>query len=257
MIMYHIRKKGRSCMERNDKCFCGSGKKYKKCHYRINGESKLANIYRAYYEYDMVCREKGICNNCINGCSRCCKDFFFISECEFLLILEELIHRGANIDTYINAAKNIMKNINENHPEIIDRMNEYMPTTNKEIDPSFFIENFDSFDLPKCMFLNSENKCSIYSVRPIICRGYGTTETCRVMSNPKQEFPEKTKLHVEANIISSSNEMDKKIFKRPYPLFYWFAYFLDEEHYDLTMQKVKNIARMTSDEYYRLSFAIL
>lgn len=33
-------------MERNDKCFCGSGKKYKKCHYHISGESKLADMYR-------------------------------------------------------------------------------------------------------------------------------------------------------------------------------------------------------------------
>ena len=55
-------------MERNDRCFCGSGIKYKKCHYRINGESKLANIYRAYNEYNNACIQKGICNNCRKGC---------------------------------------------------------------------------------------------------------------------------------------------------------------------------------------------
>ena len=73
-------------MERNDRCFCGSGIKYKKCHYRINGESKLANIYRAYNEYDNACIQKGICNNCRKGCSQCCNDYFFISESEFLQI---------------------------------------------------------------------------------------------------------------------------------------------------------------------------
>ena len=79
-------------MERNEKCFCGSGRKYKNCHYRINGESKLSNIYRKIYEYDKYCNEHGLCNMCDKNCSKCCSDYFYVDEMEFLTILEYMIH---------------------------------------------------------------------------------------------------------------------------------------------------------------------
>lgn len=159
-------------MERNDRCFCGSGIKYKKCHYRINGESKLANIYRAYNEYNNACIQKGICNNCRKGCSQCCNDYFFISESEFLQILEELIYRKININDYISKAKAVKKHIEKVHPEIIKKLNEFMPKSVDNIDESFFKDSINPPDLPACIFLDN-NKCSIYNVRPSICRGYG------------------------------------------------------------------------------------
>ena len=171
-------------MERNDRCFCGSGIKYKKCHYRINGESKLANIYRAYNEYNNACIQKGICNNCRKGCSQCCNDYFFISESEFLQILEELIYRKININDYISKAKAVKKHIQEVHPEIIKKLNEFMPKSVDNIDESFFKDSINPPDLPACIFLDN-NKCSIYNVRPSICRGYGTTEECRIIKNKK------------------------------------------------------------------------
>jgi len=42
---------GKSKYKRNEKCFCNSGKKYKKCHYIIMGE--LLSIDRIYYENDL------------------------------------------------------------------------------------------------------------------------------------------------------------------------------------------------------------
>lgn len=236
-------------MERNDRCFCGSGIKYKKCHYRINGESKLANIYRAYNEYNNACIQKGICNNCRKGCSQCCNDYFFISESEFLQILEELIYRKININDYISKAKAVKKHIEKFHPEIIKKLNKFMPKSVDNIDESFFKDSINPPDLPACIFLDN-NKCSIYNVRPSICRGYGTTEKCRIIKNKKYDFEEKYKMYNEASIISHSGDTTKSILKRTYPLFYWFAYFLDDSWYNFTMEKLRRIRDDKNDAYY-------
>ena len=49
-------------MKCNDLCFCGSGKKHKKCHFDINPSSKLADIYRAYKEFDKYAKNNNIYN---------------------------------------------------------------------------------------------------------------------------------------------------------------------------------------------------
>lgn len=236
-------------MERNDKCFCGSGIKYKKCHYRIHAESKLANIYKVYNEYDNICIKKGICNNCIKGCSQCCSDYFFVTENEFLLILEELLFRKMNIDKYIDKAKEVMDYIGKFHIEIIEKLNESMPMSFDKIDITFFQDSINPDDLPACIFLEN-NMCSIYSVRPSICRGYGTTEKCEKIKNMNCDFQEKNKMFMETSIISKNGNMESSILKRPYPLFYWFAYFLDDSKYNLTMEKVKRIGNTKNDDYY-------
>lgn len=84
-------------MKCNDLCFCGSGKKHKKCHFDINPSSKLADIYRAYKEFDKYAKNNNIYNNCISGCYRCCKGVrFFITENEFMIILDYIMTNFPN-----------------------------------------------------------------------------------------------------------------------------------------------------------------
>lgn len=240
-------------MERNDKCFCGSGIKYKKCHLRINGESKLANIYRAINAYDIACKEKNIYNACINGCSKCCSDFFFISENEFLMIVEELLYRKENINNYITKAKDVMENINKTHPDVIKKLDEYMPTSfNEGLNSEYFKDDFNDSDLPKCIFLNENNKCTIYDIRPFVCRTYGTTKLCEYIKNPISSFEEEQKMILESKIITDIKNSEP-IVKRPYPIFYWFGFFLEKEYYYLTMKKVENIKNMRLDDYYNFN----
>lgn len=240
-------------MERNDKCFCGSGIKYKKCHLRINGESKLANMYRAINAYEVVCNEKNICNSCINGCSKCCSDFFFISENEFLMILEELLYRKEDINGYISKAKEAIKMISKIHPDVIKKLEEYMPTSfNGGLDSEYFNDVFNDSDLPKCIFLNDNNKCDIYNIRPVVCRCYGTTESCEYIKNHISQFKEKQKMLLESEIITNTKN-EQSIIKRPYPIFYWFAFFLNEQYFNLTMTKVENIKNMKLDDYYNFN----
>lgn len=237
-------------MERNDKCFCGSGIKYKKCHYRIHAESKLANVYKVYNDYKNACAQKGICNACTKGCSQCCNDYFFVTENEFLLILEELLYRKADIKDYISRAKNVIDYVGKIHPEILKKLNECMPLSFDKMDISFFRDTINPKDLPKCIFLDDNNRCSIYNVRPTICRGYGMTEVCEIINNEKKEFQENDKMYMETSVISRTDGMGSEIIKRPYPLFYWFAFFLDDPKYNLTMEKVKRIGNTKNDDYY-------
>lgn len=48
-------------------------------------------------------------------------------------------------------------------------------------------------------------------------------------------------MYNEASIISHSGDTTKAILKRTYPLFYWFAYFLDDSWYNFTMEKLRRI----------------
>ena len=36
-------------LQRNDPCWCGSGKKYKKCHYAFDERLKSCMSYRVYW----------------------------------------------------------------------------------------------------------------------------------------------------------------------------------------------------------------
>ena len=238
-------------MQRNDKCFCGSGLKYKKCHCRINSESKLAKMYMAYNCYDMACKEYEICNTCINECAKCCSDFFLVNESEFLMILEDLIHRNVDISEYVKKAKEVLEKIKERYPKLVDTLEECMPTIiDAGLDSKYFEDAFDLSGLPKCIFLDNRNKCSIYKIRPIICRGYGTTETCKYTKNPKIEIEEKQRLMEECLFITNS-KMERPIVKRPYPLFYWFACFLDKQYCKTTIERLNNCKNMKLDDYYK------
>ena len=238
-------------MERNDKCFCGSGKKYKKCHYHISGESKLADMYRKNAAFDEVCNNLGIGNTCINGCSECCKDYFFVSENEFLMIVEELLHRGENIKLYMEKAQKNKKIIAEKHPELLEKLEKIMPSGGREcLNSSYFRDNENPRDLPACIFLNGQHKCSIYNVRPFICRTYGTTEVCQFLSN--NHIPLQEQINMMENTIIRSDD-NQSIMKRPYPLFYWFSEFLKKPYDFLTLTKVEKIKNNTEKEFYNFN----
>ena len=146
-----------------------------------------------------------------------------------------------------------MEFVGKNHPEIMKNLNEYMPQSVNKVDESFLRDYINPDDLPPCIFLDENNRCSIYSVRPAICRGYGVTEKCAIINNEKLEFPEKSKMYIETTVISRIDGVGSQRLKRPYPLFYWFAVFLEDMYYYLTMEKVKKISNTPNDAYYEFT----
>lgn len=238
-------------MERNDKCFCGSGKKYKKCHYHISGESKLADMYRKNAAFDEACQNLEITNLCVDGCSICCSDYFFVSENEFLMIAENLMSEGESIESYIEKAKNTEKIIQEQYPELIEKMNKNMSGGQHDfLSSEYFLDTERLEDFPKCIFLNEHHKCSIYNVRPIICRTYGTMDCCDIIANPKVSIQQQDEL-MKNMLIRSKDK--KVIIKRPYPLFYWFARFFDKPLVEVTYRKIEQIRKATETDYFEFS----
>ena len=80
-------------------------------------------MYRKNAAFDEACQNLGITNLCVDGCSICCSDYFFVSENEFLMIAENLMSEGESIESYIEKAKNTEKIIQEQYPELIEKMN--------------------------------------------------------------------------------------------------------------------------------------
>ena len=98
-----ITRKDGLLMGRNDLCFCGSGKKQKKCHPNINEDSVAAKIIKLYTQLSKELEEnvygkKNI--KCQKGCNACCKDYFAINEVEFAVI----------IINYIISEEDLIKN---------------------------------------------------------------------------------------------------------------------------------------------------
>lgn len=237
-------------MERNQRCFCGSGKKYKNCHIRINGESKLAKIYQGNHNFDLACKEMNIQNQCIQDCFECCKDIFFISENEFLLILEKLIYEKADISFYLEKAEKIQNAVVKIYPELMTQLKTV--STNNKIDLLIksSCDGLVNEELPPCIFLNERNKCDIYEIRPGICRMYGSTNTCRKLNNPDLQISACTQMEIEQDVILGPK--GKKIIKRPYPIFYWFTHFLNDDCYAETIKRMATIKSLSENDYFKL-----
>lgn len=189
---------------RNDLCFCGSGKKYKRCHNDINPNSLIAHQYRIMHFLD---EEINKCpyTVCQKGCSDCCTDDFDVSVTEFFTILNYLkIH------------------CNDQQLENICKMS--------RIKISGISSNEKTLAFSRCIFLNEDsNTCDIYEVRPIICRKYGyyknKTDCIKVMSDMKASTSLLTDTEVDTsnNILSFTCPNNKRLLQRSHPLIYWFS----------------------------------
>lgn len=253
---------GRS-MGRNDLCFCGSGKKYKRCHSTIRENSKLANMYRAYSSFDEYAKKEKLANNCPVGCHSCCDGVhFFVCENEFLLILDFLLmNKKSDIESIIERAIDYCRIFKKVFPDAYMLLEEKLPTqkVNGDSISSVYDKYFnDVLDrglehmLPECIFMDGNELCSIYSVRPGICRFYGTTNHCDKLGNGKLVINETKKL-IEQTDFLRSKKSSAVLQKRPYPLFYWFSHFMLGNYYDVSIKKVETIKNLTEEGYYYIS----
>lgn len=213
----------------------------------INANSKLANMHHNANKFDLKCKEIDIGNMCAKNCAECCKDFFFVSENEFLMILEELIHRKEDIGNYHKKAKKVLEIMQKEYPSTYDTLCENMKTSNIGKNILQYFNDFDNYEkLPYCIFLNSKGQCDIYAVRPMVCRTYGTTTVCAKIKNSGVALKEEVALR-ENTLIKAKN--GEKIMKRPYPLFYWFATFLEMPYLPMTLGKLGAIKTLNEQQY--------
>ncbi|MCD8138097.1 MAG: SEC-C domain-containing protein [Parabacteroides gordonii] len=213
--------KEKCVMERNDKCFCGSGKKYKKCHYRINSESRLAKMYQANFALDEYCRKHDLVNNCPSGCCRCCTNNFKISENEFLMILEKLSYEHRDIELYIGKSLKVA--------ELVEL-------------------GYKLSDMANCIFLDNNGRCEVYDVRPRVCRTFGSTEGCLIINHYYNlELPEIQNLTKTHDTCIPYTERRFPIRKS---IYLWFYDLKDDEVRDRAYKSMGIIRNCSDEEYY-------
>lgn len=179
-------------MSRNEKCFCGSGLKKKKCHGDIHDNSLVANVLKIYSKLDKKIKDN-IRFKCMDNCNKCCYDYFYISEEEFLVIMyyiEKNFSKEKLKEIFIKANE-YMSNLKENHKEEYNNLNNitYGLVKYKGYEMLKFIPRATRTE-KACVFLE-DGKCLIYEVRPFICRNYGTLSkkfTCNDIIIEKDEF---------------------------------------------------------------------
>lgn len=164
-------------MGRNDLCFCGSDKKQKKCHPNINENSVAAKTIKLYGDIgkDLETYIYGKVDvKCVKGCNKCCQDYFAISEIEFAIIMDYLYNKLGSEKTNEIIQKGILiaDEFEKNNPEYYEKLNECI--TGKSL---LEWARLDFSNMPekqeKCVFLDDNGGCSIYEVRPLICRTHG------------------------------------------------------------------------------------
>ncbi len=211
--------------DRNSLCFCGSGKKKKKCHPDIHEKSLFATLLKYYKEID---DEQALIDNsmCKKGCSKCCEASFSISQAEFFMILNAL---EITKDTQLFKRK----------------ADEFIANQGFEIGN-------------RCIFVDdATGACRIYEVRPLICRQYGYINTndcvCDYIKDNKEllnSLPTESKVKIAHNTIS----FDNGILLTPKPLVYWLSHLSDDGELATLKQKKLYEAAQASpiSEYLRL-----
>jgi len=234
-------------MERNEKCFCGSGKKYKKCHCSINETSKAASVHKANAQYDVYADSHGVTGKCVAGCNTCCRDYFYVSEIEFLVILERILtNEAGKLEEYVQKANVYADKFKGKFPEEYAKLEEIMEPSGLEGNKYF--ENRVIWDTGiECIFIDVEGKCTVYPNRPCICRLFGQIVTCNVIDNDDVYPAEREEIFVKNTMVRKGEDV---LLQRPFPLFYWFCFFLDDGHRKLTLDKARRMASLSEEDFY-------
>ncbi|MBK8625460.1 MAG: YkgJ family cysteine cluster protein [Saprospiraceae bacterium] len=80
--------------------------------------------------------------------------------------------------------------------EDINRISKSMGISAKQFTKSYVLQDFNgekTFNIVPCKFLQSDNTCSIYDIRPEACRRYPHTD--------EMEYPKRTHLNVSNTLV--------------------------------------------------------
>ncbi len=164
----------------SEKCFCGSGLEQSQCHPDIHKDSVIAKTYNLYNRLDNAVNEYFQKNDiepyCRAGCSYCCHDFFFISDIEFDIIIKELEGWSKNkVNRLFQKVESSWKKFEKKYPMVVHDFQVQKFTSTQLMNELDRADIINKTSIP-CPFLDKEDKCSIYNVRPFICRSFGTTK---------------------------------------------------------------------------------
>lgn len=225
-------------MGRNDMCFCGSGRKQKKCHPNIDENSKAAKIIELYEKITRELDEQiygKVSVKCKKGCNECCKDYFGISEVEFAIIMDYLYGRLGSEKTEEIIKKGISACVDfeKRNPSYFKQLEQNVTGMS-----GYESMKMDIVNMPEkqdeCLFLDEDGGCSIYAVRPIICRTHGVCyfskdvehAVCDMIPSYKSNMENMLNIDKYENDIREVGAFRKTgeetlIMRRKYPFFYF------------------------------------
>ena len=193
----------------------------------ISSQSQVNKCLNLYNRIDNEVQKYN--SSCKQRCSACCHDYFYVSEIEFYTIMQFLLKDkdyNSTIDRLIKNAKEFCRDLKNELPEEYHKA--FSMDTNRSIE--YYLNPIGdsriSFSKP-CIFLNNKNRCSIYEVRPIVCRLYGTIIDTRQPNNFRCEYAtynsnndfSENSLSLEIDNINFNNG----VFQKPKPFLYWFS----------------------------------
>lgn len=234
-------------MGRNDLCFCGSGKKQKRCHPDIKETSVAAKVIKLYDRIDRELNDNlygKLDVKCKKGCNKCCEDYFAISEVEFSIIMYYLYNnvKTETMEKLIQKGIAVADKFKANNPEFFAQLEQITTGMSKYDNLRMDCENMPEKQ-EACIFLDEEGGCGIYSVRPIICRTHGVCyfssndteyEICDII--PSWQANKINMLNIEkyrdeifsVNLYQKEGAKTPAIQRRKYPIFYFMKmYFAD------------------------------
>jgi Fe-S-cluster containining protein len=255
---------------RNSACFCGSGKKQKKCHNNFHPESKAANLLKLYKEIDDTTNtffnESSVPSFCRKGCHHCCYDSLAITPIEFEVILNDLKKRlnKTEIEELFTRALGQNEEIKINNPDFYRLLE-----NNGTLDQQALIKQMNSSSSTKrnpfpCVFLNEvEGLCTVYESRPYICRTFGTThvsedelgdyEICEVIPSSKlliDSTPEVRSLEKERSKIVNINIGGQLFIMRPYPIYYLFKIYYEKYGFKKEIENFESTPSFSTSQSY-------
>ncbi len=212
----------------NDDCFCGSGKKRKKCHRLVYEGSVVANLWKTMSELDK--QLSGFESFCRANCSDCCKEYFYVSGVEYYLIKNHLLTFAP--DRFESIKREGIRQyelLQAKYPEERSKFNSPVGKVAAFNDKSV-LRRFEP-----CALLNSETgMCEAYPARTLICRLYGSSslyEYCDKIRDHIATFgnsermlaPIKYDENLSLNVDHFKLSDGSLATARPYPLLYWLA----------------------------------
>jgi Fe-S-cluster containining protein len=183
---------------------------------------------------------------CSKRCCLCCDEYFYVSKLEYFVIKHYLLSNGCELDSLIQRSKQQCRELHDIHPDEFDSL------LNEQTDPFGCGDDRNIKSFMSCIFLK-DKKCSIYPVRPIICRLYGISYSyaycdkilqklmkvydnidkyTKVLLSRMIDMPYHEGLRFGIDYVNAESEggVTFRHASKPLPLFWWFAH--DREYSD-------------------------
>lgn len=267
-------------MGRNDMCFCGSGKKQKKCHSDIVADSVFANVIDLYNRMDQAIADGAQRDKipCSKGCNECCRQHFTISTAEFYYIVDRIIEtKGIDVlNGYMLRGIGQWVEYKVKQPDMAKRyMKNLDGYANEEKLNTILVDALNAPELfeEECIFVGEDGGCDIYEYRPSICRAHGCTnlfneDEMHMLSKLRQEgqqydirFCSKSSYMEIKDYIANIDEIKKEMLdlsnhfsskhnmgmtEREYPIMYFMK--IIYENRETLMNKINEYKRLTKEE---------